>query len=97
MTPSNYTRRVQYPLISPTTTVAMSVGASHSESGAIPADSVRLCGTVACNLAFGANPVATSSSMLLPASTPECFQFVPGQQISAIGSGSGTLFITYGP
>jgi hypothetical protein len=48
-------------------TLAVSVGASHAESAAIPAELVRVVSTVAAYIEFGTNPIATNASMYLPA------------------------------
>ena|ERR1022692_543890 len=77
-------------------TVAVSVGASHAESAAIPAALVRMVSTVAAFIEFGSAPVATVASMYLPAAAPEYFRFTPGQKASVLQvAGAGTLYVTY--
>lgn len=44
-----------------------------------------LCDTQ-CSVKFGATPIATTSSKLLPALIPEYFGVVPGQKISVISN-----------
>ena len=95
---SNYTRRINQPAVTPANTIAVPIGAVPALSAAIPADSVRLCGTSACYVTFGAAPVASAASMYLPADAAEIFQFVPGELVSVLqlGGGGGTLYITWG-
>jgi hypothetical protein len=56
---------------------------------------VRLVATVDCHVAFGADPTATTSSMLLPAGSVEYVAITPGHKVAARGaSASGTLHVT---
>jgi hypothetical protein len=64
---------------------------SSAQSGAVGADTtlVRLVATEACYVAIGDNPTATSSSMYLPAATPEYFGIGGGQKVAALQVASG--------
>lgn len=56
---------------------------------------VRLIATTDCRVAFGANPTATATSMLLTAGVPEFFTVQVGSKIAAIATGlGGALNIT---
>ncbi|MGA2772539.1 MAG: hypothetical protein ABSG26_17145 [Bryobacteraceae bacterium] len=93
----DYTRRITYPLVSPANNLSVSIGAAHSESAVIPADSVRLVATVDCYVTFGTAPVADNTCMFLPAKVPEHFQFTAGEKVSVIrSSGDGVLCVTWG-
>lgn len=47
---------------------------------------VRLVCDVQCSVAFGANPTATTSNMVLPAGLPEYFGVIAGQKVSVIAN-----------
>lgn len=68
---------------------------SHAESSALGATTkeVRLCSDTDCWISIGASPVATTSSVYLPAKFPQVFGCNPGDKVSAIGT-SGNLYIT---
>lgn len=50
---------------------------------------VRLVATEPCYVAFGGAPVATSSSIYLPADRPEYFTVNSGDKVAALQVGSG--------
>lgn len=52
---------------------------------------IRVVSDSAVNLAVGANPTATSSTLLLPANTVEYFRISAGQEIAVLG---GSLNLT---
>jgi hypothetical protein len=55
---------------------------------------VRLCATQPCRVAFGSNPTAGATDLLLPANTVEYFKATDGQKIAALKqSSAGTLNI----
>jgi hypothetical protein len=96
MAQAEYVKREMVPSPLGNTTVAVTIGAVHNESAAIPAYIVRLVATAACFVAFGTSPVATASSMYLAPNVPERFAFNNGDLISALQAvGGGTLYITY--
>ena len=56
---------------------------------------VRVVVTVAANILIGNSPVATAANgALLPANQAEYFICSPGESVSAIGAGAGTLDVT---
>lgn len=69
---------------------------SHAESSAFGATtkSVRVCSDADCWIAFGASPVATTSSIYLPAKTPQVFGVTSGQKLSGITTSTGNLYIS---
>lgn len=78
------TRKLSY-------TNTSSQSAVHPDSCSI----VRVCSTTDCYLAFGVSPVATNSSLYLPANTPEYFGVTPGERIAAVArAADGDLLIT---
>lgn len=70
---------------------------SSAQSAAVGATTkvVRLVSDTDCFVAIGASPVATASSIYLPAKFPQVFGISPGQKVAAIGT-SGNLYITEG-
>jgi hypothetical protein len=55
---------------------------------------VRLVSTTDCYVAFGTNPTAVATSVLLPAGQPEYFAVKPGWRVAAIqATAGGTLNI----
>ena len=80
--------------INPGTPVLVSIGATSAVSATVGSSVIRLVSTVACYVAIGASPTATSSSMYLPANMPEYFVVDPTDQVAVLEvSGAGTLFI----
>ena len=89
--------------IAPDTTqkIAFSGTAAQSASigsgGADGTITVRLRATEDCHVAFGSNPTATTSDLLLGAGETEYFEIAIGSKISAVRVGdSGDLYVTYG-
>lgn len=77
----------------------VAIGASHAESSAFGATTkvVRLVSDVNCYVAFGAAPVATSSSLLMIAGVPEFFGVQPGEKVSVLEvSTTGNLSVAEG-
>jgi len=58
-----------------------------AQSTAITADFVRIANghTAAVQIAFGADPTATTSSMYLPAGSIELFRIVSGTKVAVLG------------
>lgn len=58
---------------------------------------IRVVSDVACFIAFGSNPTASSSTLFLPAGIVEYFGVLPGTKVAAIQSTSaGNLYIAEG-
>lgn len=79
------------------TTLTRSLSGSSAQSSALNAATrlIRLVSSEACYVEIGSNPTATSSSMYLPANSPEYFVVEGGEIIAALQAGSGgVLFIT---
>jgi len=58
---------------------------------------VRLVATTNCYVAFGTDPTADTSSLLLIANVPEFFGVKPGEKVAVLRSASdGTLSIAEG-
>ena len=68
-------------------TIATAVG---SQTYAVRVALVTLAGFVK----IGDSPTATTSDVYMPAGLPEYFTITPGQKVSAISTGSGTLHVT---
>lgn len=88
--------RSAYPAINPGPTQTLAIGSASVATATPPgADVVRLVATVPCYIAIGSAPVATASSMYLPANMPEYFVTNRTDNIAVLEvSSSGTLFIT---
>lgn len=75
------------------TPLVYTVATSSAQSAAIVTGSgiVRIA-TKGCeaHIAFGSNPTATTSSLLIPANTVEFFKFTSGEKIAFIRSASST-------
>lgn len=73
----------QLPVI---TNQVLTVGASSTQSAALSAETrfVRLHASVACHIAVGENPTATTSSLRLAADATEYFGVAPGTKIAVI-------------
>ena len=82
--------------MTPGTSQAVSTSGTSAQSSALATTTrvVRLCATSDTYVAFGSNPTATSSSMLLPAYSREYFTLpggatawkIAGLQVSGAGS-----------
>jgi hypothetical protein len=80
------TSTAKYQTIATTTTSAQSTAVSSSR--------IIIVGSAAHFIAFGTDPIATTSSFVLPADTPMQFNFVSGDKIAArTHSGSGYISI----
>lgn len=66
--------------------VNFSGGATQSAAFNTSTRYVRLVCDVQCSVAFGANPTATTSNMVLPAGLPEYFGVIAGQKVSVIAN-----------
>lgn len=79
------------PAIFPGFSQRLQIGATSSQSIPMGATTgiVRLCPTSDCYVAFGANPTASSSSLLLPAGAVEYFGINPGDKIAVLQVSSG--------
>ncbi len=83
------------PLIQPGATQRLAIGAASAASSEIPGTIVRLVATVDCYVAIGANPVADTNSMFLPANFPEYFACAALDRVAALRvAADGALFIT---
>jgi len=83
------------PVIRAGATQKMAVGSTSAQSPAVGASVVRLLSTVDCHIVFGPTPVADTTCLFLPASTPEYFACYPTDLVAAIAdSASGSLYIT---
>jgi len=49
---------------------------------------IRVIASAAAHLEFGTNPTATATNLWIPASTPEFFAVVPGQEVAAYDGSS---------
>ena len=89
----------KFQVIYPGTSQKISTSGSHQESSAVGANCsvVRLYCTQDVYIAIGASPVATTSTLFLPANTVEYFGCNGADKVSAIQAASGgTLYITEG-
>jgi len=77
-------------------TQAVAVGSASAQSAVVAASVVRLVSTTDCFVAFGSNPTAnTTTSLFLPANSPEYFQFNSGDKVAVIqNAAAGNLYIT---
>jgi len=85
------------PAIFPGASQRVAVGAASVQSTVLGPQTglVRVCASTDCNIAFGINPVATATSLYLPAGAIEYFGVNPGEKIAVIQvSTGGFLFIT---
>lgn len=84
------------PALRPGTTERVATSTASAASAAVTASSiVRVISSTDVFLAVGTNPTATTSSMLLPANTPEYIKLNTGDRIAAIlSTGSGYLYVT---
>ena len=84
------------PVIRPGATKMVAVGSTSAMSAAAMGGSVvRLLSTVDCHILFGPSPVADTTCLFLPASTPEYFACYPTDLVAVIAdSASGSLYVT---
>lgn len=81
----------------PAADVVLAVTGASAQTAPLTAVLVRLVATVACHIAVGSNPTATTGNLYLPAGTPEYFLIDSGQKIAAVkatGAADGQLFIS---
>lgn len=98
-TPVTSPRDEALPCVQPDSASDQSIAVTDTSaaSTAVTSTVVRLVGTVACHVAFGANPTATTSNLLLPANAPEYFTLEPGWKVAVIkasGAADGTLSLS---
>lgn len=90
-------RNVPVNVLQPIDTMAVPVGASSTlintfEDGV---EVLRIVATVNCHIEFGPAPIATTSSMFMPAGVVEYFQRKPGHVIAVIQSATaGMVYIS---
>lgn len=74
------------PAIFPGAASKVLIGAASAQSGAFGSSTglIRIACSVGCFIAIGANPVADSNSLFLPAGMVEYFGVSPGQKIAVI-------------
>lgn len=78
---------------------SVAIGAASTQSVAFGANSkyIRLVATQNCYVAFGANPTALVTSILLIANVVEFFGVTPGQKLAVLEVGTaGTLSVVEG-
>lgn len=76
----------------------VAVGESSAQSDPFPThcNAVRIVADVACYVAFGSNPTATTSSIRLPAGVVEYWQVVEGEKLAVIQDDTaGNLNVTH--
>lgn len=74
--------------------VVLSTSNAVSAAVAATSNAVRVCSDVDCFVAIGAAPVATLTSIYLPAKTPQVFGIAGGQKVAAIAAGAGNLYVS---
>ena len=81
---------LRYPVVNlPETTVQnLTVGVTSVQSAALNSDTrlVRILSNEACRIAAGVAPVATASSMFIPADVAEYFGVRPGDKLAVIAA-----------
>jgi hypothetical protein len=83
------------PVIRPGTTQKIAVGASSTASAAVGGNVVRLVSTTDCHIAFGANPTADATALLLPANAAEYFGCDAADKVAVIrDAADGSLYVT---
>jgi hypothetical protein len=87
------------PFIQPNSTadVVLALTATSAQTAALTTVLVRVVATVACHLAIGTNPTATTSNLYLSANLPEYLLIDSGQKIAAVKAAAsldGQLFIS---
>jgi hypothetical protein len=83
------------PVVLPGVTQKITVGSQSGQSAAFASTVVRVVASVDCHVEFGSNPTASTSSMLLPANTPEYFACRPTDKLAVAGDGTdGALYLT---
>jgi hypothetical protein len=69
----------------PGETTSVDGTSASTQSAALAAKVIRIAGISDLRLAFGSNPTATTTSMLLPAGGVEYFRFLPGEKVAVLG------------
>lgn len=91
-------RSVPLPVMQPIQNRSIPFGAVSTEISGFPIDDVnviRLVATDNCHIEFGDSPVASTTSMFLPAGVIEYFYIKDNQKIAVIqNSSTGMLFIS---
>ena len=86
-----------FPVICPSATSIVAIGAASAASGALTASLVRLAPTVDCHVRFGVvgSTTALSTDMILFAGQSEYFNIKSGQCVAVIHDAlDGNLYIT---
>ena len=78
-----------FPAVKPGAPQVVAYVGSSVQSAAIGGVVVRVVSTTDCHIAFGANPTATATSMLLPARVPEYFICNPTDKVAVIQDAAG--------
>ena len=78
-----------FPAVKPGASQVVAYVGSSVQSAAIGGTVVRVVSTTDCHIAFGANPTATATSMLLPARVPEYFICNPTDKVAVIQDAAG--------
>ncbi len=78
-----------FPAVKPGAPQVVAYVGSSVQSAAIGGTVVRVVSTTDCHIAFGANPTATATSMLLPARVPEYFICNPTDKVAVIQDAAG--------
>ena len=84
------------PALTPGDSQRVAVGGTSAQSTALSSETiiVRVQSDVACYLAFGDNPTATNTDLVLPANTVEYFGVAPGSKVAVLQvGGAGFLNI----
>ena len=64
----------------------VTISGTSAQSAAFGCKVIRVHTDVACHVAFGANPTATTSNMRLQADTTEYFGVTPGNKVAVIAA-----------
>lgn len=70
--------------IAGTTQVLTSSGSAAQSTALTDVTKVRIATTTAVYIAFGANPTATTSDLVLPVDAVEQFKITPGHKVSVL-------------
>ena len=86
----------QQTVYNPGTVSTVAIGAASTQlAAAFACTAVLIRATVACYIAFGSNPTATSSSQYIPANVPIAFGVDPSTILAVLQvSSGGTLYVT---
>jgi hypothetical protein len=83
-----FTAEPGLPSMPPLAEQTVAIGSTSAQSAPFGASTtrVRLTADVSCSVAWGADPTATASNMLLAANTPYDFQVYPGLVVAVIAN-----------